>query len=128
MEKTIIASAIAEVVKFLNSIRMPCRGDYCECFHKFFEQRDYYKEEYEKLKRRLGVETYMYIFGIVCFNLVAYEEGNLWVSDTKAARLVEDIVYEDGVVMMKADIKEVYDEEVKKELCKIMPNLTACQS
>jgi len=125
------ALAIAEVVKFYNNIRVPCVDDMCNCIYELYNFCDYFDRQYKKLKEKLGVKVVGHTLASSCVSswqlLATYTVADLYVGGVKVASLVERVVQENGAVVFKVDIKEVHDERVKEELCKIMPSLTVCQ-
>ena len=124
-----LAKGIVKVTKFLNSIRVRCAEDLCCCartLEKAVERRGL-NEKFEELLAEFGLEVRDVASERLCdTDLIAYGEWQYLHGDRPVAKAVIRVRHGGGAIGFEADVVEIYDGEVKREVCRAMPSLGAC--
>jgi len=122
-----IASTIVAVVKNLNNRRVRCAGDALSCLCRNDALEALYSQlillSWSSLTARSRGE---YALPHGCMPVVHVEVELYRIGGRPVALASIDARYESGAAEIHADVKEVYDEEVKRRLCEALPNLSAC--
>jgi len=129
LSKSEIAEALIRAIDFLASIRFKCR-EYCECVCKLEKYRDYYRRKWEEEFENRGFKLGGYVFGYApcpCW-IAAYTVSLFSYGRYDIAKIERDFVYNSGEAYMRVDIKEIYDEDVKRAVCAVKPEMSACKS
>ena len=124
-----LAKGIVKANEFLNSIRVECTGDLCRCARRLeaVVRRRKLDEKLEDLLAEFVLEACVVASEELCgTDLIAYGEWQYLHDDRPIARVVITVQHDGEAICFWADVVEVYDGEVKREVCRVAPDLPVC--
>lgn len=84
-------------------------------------------EKFEELLAEFGLEVRDIASEELCgTGLMAYGEWQYVYGDRPVARAVVRVRHDGRAIGFETDVVEIYDREVKREVCKAVPSLSAC--
>jgi len=128
--KAEMAEMLLKATDFLSSIRIKC-DDYCDCVCMLEWKSRYYNWKWDKTFGDRGYELIGSVYGYAPCNCIVPVWGKSYFTykGYRIAEIEEDFDYDGrNEAYMKIDVKEIYDDDVKRIICAARPELSACKN